>query len=188
MTDPTFTPHGEMIGVIAMTKMTWLEDQAVTHQRILVAGYLASAKRHGEWCDTDIGALLSAVQIVRLTHGYVFVSLSYSRLTQLDEPSLRVETARVATAEEAIEEWHKKYFSGSWDSDEHETVRVSIRTGGPRAKISDPWLLYHLGVLTQLVRGSEELLVQEVRESVVNALEALTIARMKVLTAIVGRR
>lgn len=170
-----------------MTELTWFERQVVEHRRLLITGFLEALGKRND----SINAHLNGVQLVELPDGgYVFVVLSYDRRETDPSPELKAVTTRVATVEEALESWHKQFYSGHWTDAEHDTVRIRFGLGGPLVKLSDPWLLYHLGVFTQLARCSEELLLEgsDVRNSLVNTLEALTTARIKRLTDVVGRR
>jgi len=146
---------------------------------------------------TKSARTFSTIQVVKLSEGcYVFVGLSYSRLrdwlTNKDKgPSLTVRTQLCATVEEVLEHWHKSYYSTPSNTP-HETVRVSLEIEGPTVRLSDPWLLYHMGALTEMTRANQELAQigneSQVTKAVVGALEALTTARIKQLTDVVGRR
>lgn len=174
-------------------EMTWFEQEVILRRRMLVMGELDRPRGR----DDSIHARLAALQIVELPEGgFVFVSLSYSRLRRefgdkagQDQPELTVRPFWAATLDEVVEHWKSQFFSGNWTLGEHDSVRAHLELDGPPVKLADPWLYYHLGVFAQMVRQTEISAPQGefVREKLVNSLEAITISRVKRLCRAIGR-
>lgn len=174
-------------------EMTWFEQEVIIRRRMLVAGDVDRPRGR----DDSIHTLLNALQIIELPDGgFVFASCSYTRLKREygerkgeDVPELIVRSTWAATLDEAVACWKKQFYSGNWTEGPHESLRITLGVGGPTVKLADPWVLYHLGVFTQLMRAADITTPQAefVRARLVASLEAITITRIKQITKVVGR-
>jgi len=160
---------------------------------MLVGGHVEKLRGR----DDSIHATFCALQIVELPEGgFVFASCSYTRVKHEygdnkghDKPELLVRPFWAATLEEIVAHWKQQFYSGNWTNGEHDSVRIQLGLGGDPAKLTDPWVLYHLGVFTQLIREAEIAAPQGefVRDRLVQSLETITTTRIKRLTQVVGR-
>ncbi len=172
-------------------ELTWFEQEVIVRKRMLVGGHLERIRGR----DDSMHCHLNGVQIVELPEGgFVFVSTSYTRnegwpRVKVEVPKLSMTAEWAETLDEAVAVWKKTHFSGHWTDGGHDSVRVTLGLGGPAAKLSDPWLLYHLGVFAQLVREASIPTPQGefVRAQMVRSLEAIATTRIKRLADAIGR-
>ncbi len=168
-----------------MSELTWIQEQVITHKRAYVVGHLVQFPReqmHGH---------LNTVMVIDRPHGgYLFLVLAYFRYEDVEYPKLMITALRADTVEEMITSWKSQFASSHWNIDDHDAVNVMFGIGGPKVKLGDPWLIYHLGAFTEMLRNSEELAAygRYAVKAAVERMEALTTARITQLTKVNGRK
>lgn len=168
-----------------MTKMSWTEERMAMHGRTLIVGHLGGPRASAE----SVFAMLNLSRILELPgegNGYIYVLMQYNRdEAHKDSPDFRCQVWRCSTVEEALDEWHNQFpYELRDDPENHVTVRVRRGLTGPHIKAGDGWLLYHLGVISGLVRSSDD--VKVFGEWALNRLawdlESITASRIKQVT------